>query len=352
MAFFSLEHIYENLYFVKNNQGKGFVLNLKNKKQLSEELDEILNTPVKNYFIVRKDNKYALFHSKKGTISSWFYRIFPYGDGLNFKLFKMGYLLASDKPKSDKHAIFKFDGTRISDYYSYIIVLEIKKNDILYVADEECEKQALFSLKSGRLTDWFERFPYKEICFIKGKGNYFIASKNKRYFLLSKKDYKVILEGTEIEPVFRNFSKDNEVYLVSSNENEKFLFYRGYCTEYYNSILAISENLFFIAVKKTKDKKELYLIDLKNKTQQRFPQFLFEGDKICIKVFKNASLHSSNMKLMLYFPYFYSVHFYSVLTSEIVYCSNCNNTWFLYFEYKNEKICPLCDASKLEVFFI
>jgi len=352
MAFFSLEHIYENLYFVKNSQGKGFVLNLKNKKQLSEELDEILNIPVKNYFIVRKDNKYALFHSKKGIISSWFYRIFPYVDGLNFKLFKMGYLLASDKPKSDKHAIFKFDGTRISDYYSYIIVLKVKKNDILYVAEEECEKQALFSLKSGRLTDWFDMFAYAEICFIKGKGNYFIASKNRRHFLLSKKDYKVILEGAEIEPVFRNFSKNDEVYLVNLNGNEKFLFYRGYCTERYNSILAISEDLLFIAVKKTKDKKEFYLIDLKNKTQRRLPQFLFEGDKIRINVFKNTSLHSPNIRLMLYFPHFYSAHFDYKLAYDIVYCSNCNNTWFLYFEYKNEKICPLCDVSKLEVFFI
>jgi hypothetical protein len=348
MAFFSLKQIHGDLYFAKNNQDKGFIFNLKNKKQLFEELyDGISNTPVKNYLVVRKDDKYALFHLKRGVISSWFYYIFLYNNGINAKLFKMGYLVASDDPKPSRYAIFKFDGTRISDYYNYIIVLEVKKNDILYSTTKEYEKKALFSLKSGRLTDWFEDFPHIEKCFIKGKGNYFIASKEDKHFLLRKKDYKAILEGMEIEPVFSDFGKDNEVYLVKVNKNEEFLFYQGYCTECYNSIFAVSENLFFIAIRKTKNKKEFYLIGLKNKTQRKISQFLFKKDEIYVKVSTNTPLYSSNMKSKLYSPYLYSV-----VTSEIGYCSNCNNIWFLYFEYKNNKICPLCEANKLEIFLI
>ena len=135
--------------------------------------------------------------------------------------------------------------------------------------------------------------------------------------------------------------------MVKTNKNQEFLFYQSYCTECYSSIFAISENLLFIATKKTKNKKEFYLIDLKNRTQQKIPQFLFEKDKICVKVLAGVPLYSLTMRSRLYSP-----SLYSAITSEIGYCSDCNNTWFLHFEYKNNKICPLCEASKLEAFII
>jgi hypothetical protein len=354
---FSIEKIKGNLHFIKNKEGKGYIFNLKNKKPLFNESFDILieldDFNVGGYYLVKKNGKEALLHLKKGIVTAWFddiitTRRFYYTKKSALKKFlKNKYLLAMERvDNKSKKAFFKFDGTRITDYYDDIVSVGLTKDDILYIAFVVKKGNALFSLKRGRLTDWFDGgFPFPEDVYNENV-NYFIASRNEKRFLLSKKTYQIVSEGKNMFPVYYSHNKNNEVYWIEKDNNKGFLFYQGYTTDYYDFITSISPNPIFLAVRKSSAKKKFCLIDLKNKICQKMSDFLFKNRNIWLEVIKDCLL---NLTRLNYIPSFIEVK-YNYESEK--YCPSCNNIWVVYFKYKNTEICPLCEANKLEAFIL
>ncbi|MGC8869394.1 MAG: hypothetical protein ACP5P7_07035 [Sulfurihydrogenibium sp.] len=172
----------------KRKDGKMAIFSLTSGKQISDWYDEIyfsLRLERMGYFLVRRDDKWAIFDLRGNQISDWFDKIdhagetfylgkikrkwdmYDYkGNRIPFNFKKLSSLDWFDeiKPltgdlylfrKDWKYAIFNFQtGEKLSDWYDEIELIE---GTNIYIASSN-DGFAFFDLKGNQLSDWLDGF--------------------------------------------------------------------------------------------------------------------------------------------------------------------------------------------------
>ena len=348
---------------VQNKEnGKWNIFDLKNKSFLFDWCDFIEFNEVSDYLIVEQNKKNAIYHLKKGFVTQWFgYNISLQNYSGNYvrllsKLFDKEYFIASKlhDGRKIKKAFFKFDGTQITDWLYDIELIKVDDENILYIAEYENHKTSLFSLKKGKVMDIVGTFRYEEEFknFVLGKRDFYLAIKDGVYVIVNRNN-EIVMCAKYIDSILKEkYNKNNDsIYIIGNEKNQKAIFYNGYLTDYYDFILPISPNLIFLVYHSKGEDKEIYLLDLKNKTNTKISIPLFNR-------IKNMVIYINTGKIKRYFEGFHNFCLEIEINNLVFhvdtksYCLNCNNTWWFYIEYGNSYLCPLCDVNKLHAFVI
>jgi len=349
---------------VENEEnGKWNVFDLKNKSFLFDWCDFIEFNKVSDYLVVEQNKKNVIYHLEKGFVTRWFdYNISLYNPLGNIyvrllsKLFDKEYFIASKlcDGKQFKKAFFKFDGTQVSDWFRNIKLIKVDDEDILYIAQFEDYSESLFSLERGKVMDIVGTFRYEEKFknFVLGKKSFYLAIKDGIYVIVNRNN-EVVIRAKYIDYILdeENNKNNDSIYIVKNEKNQKAIFYNGYLTEYYDFILPINPNLIFLAYHSKGKNKEIYLLDLKNKTSTNISVPLFNH-------IKNMFIYINTKEIESRFNGFHSAclrikkYSFVVSTDTKSYCIDCNNTWWFYIRYGNSYFCPLCDINKLHAFVV